>query len=229
MIVNEIKEGYQPVSLKRIGLFIIPSILLLITACSGSAAEDKIYDHLEEAYELEANFEERQKELLALEKEGQELYAEIVDLEMKDMEEIKEKSQEAIDIIDQQVNEIKKEKESMDASEEAFQEAEKYIDNLDADHGKATAEDMYKVMMDRYDNYKQLYKLYNESMKRETTLYEMLSDEEVTEEDVTQQITEINEGYQEVLDASDAFNDKTKKYNALKTSFYKEANIDIKE
>src|SRR5690625_7258421 len=74
MIVNEIKEGYQPVSLKRIGLFIIPSILLLITACSGSAAEDKIYDHLEEAYELEANFEERQKELLALEKEGQELY-----------------------------------------------------------------------------------------------------------------------------------------------------------
>src|SRR5690625_5528670 len=70
-------------------LFIIPSILLLITACSGSAAEDKIYDHLEEAYELEANFEERQKELLALEKEGQELYAEIVDLAMKDMEEIK--------------------------------------------------------------------------------------------------------------------------------------------
>src|SRR5690625_6399741 len=93
---------------------------------------------------------------------------------MKNKEEIKEKSQEAIDIIDQQVNEIKKEKESMDASEEAFQEAEKYIDNLDADHGKATAEDMYKVMMDRYDNYKQLYKLYNESMKRETTLYEML-------------------------------------------------------
>src|SRR5690625_4523990 len=178
MIVNEIKEGYQPVSLKRIGLFIIPSILLLITACSGSAAEDKIYDHLEKAYELEANFEERQKELLALEKEGQELYAEIVDLEMKDMEEIKEKSQEESDIIDQQVNEIKNEKERTDVYVEACKEEEKYIENLDDDTSKATAEDMYKAMVDRYDNYKQLDILYNESMKREATLYKMLSDEE---------------------------------------------------
>src|SRR5690625_4071133 len=98
MIVNEIKEGYQPVSLKRIGLFIIPSILLLITACSGSAAEDKIYDHLEEAYELEANFEERQKELLALEKEGQELYVDIDDLERKEKE--KEEQELNAEIVD---------------------------------------------------------------------------------------------------------------------------------
>src|SRR5690625_2556591 len=89
-------------------LLIVASILMLTTACSGSAAENKIYDHLEKAYELEADFEKRQEELLALEKEGQELYAEIVDLEMKDMDKIEEKSQEAIAIIDQQVNEVKK-------------------------------------------------------------------------------------------------------------------------
>jgi len=210
-------------------LLIVASILMLTTACSGSAAENKIYDHLEKAYELEADFEKRQEELLALEKEGQELYAEIVDLEMKDMDKIEEKSQEAIAIIDQQVNEVKKEKESMDASEEEFQKAEKYLDKIDADQGKSTGEDMYKVMMDRYDEYKQLYKLYNESMELETMLYDMLPDEEVTEEDVTKQITDINESYQEVLDASDTFNDKTKKYNVLKTSFYEEAGIDIEE
>ena len=210
-------------------LLIVASILMLTTACSGSAAENKIYDHLEKAYELEADFEKRQEELLALEKEGQELYAEIVDLEMKDMDKIEEKSQEAIAIIDQQVNEVKKEKESMDASEEEFQKAEKYLDKIDADQGKSTGEDMYKVMLDRYDEYKQLYKLYNESMELETMLYDMLPDEEVTEEDVTKQITDINESYQEVLDASDTFNDKTKKYNVLKTSFYEEAGIDIEE
>lgn len=216
-------------SLKKIAFLIIAGILTLTAACSGSAAENKIYDHLEKTYDLEVEFEKRQEKLLVLEKEGQELYVEIVDLGMKDMEEVKEKSQQAIDIIDQQVEEVKKEKESMDASEEEFEKTKKYLDKLGDDNGKSSAEEMYEVMMDRYGEYKKLYKTYITSMELETTLYEMLPNEEVTEEDVTRQIAAINESYQEMLDASDAFNEKTNKYNTLKTDFYKEASIDIEE
>lgn len=214
-------------SLKKPLFIIFISLLAILSACSGESTKEQIHNHLEEAVSAEAGFEKQQGEITELEKQEQKLYSQIIDLGMDKFDKIKELSQQAIKVIDQRSENIKLEKESIDASKEAFNKIEKPIEGLEEAALKDKAEKMYKMMNDRYKAYDDLYKAYTKSLELEKELYTMLQKEALEQEELTDQITSINSSYEKVFDANDQFNKATVAYNDLKKEFYKIADINV--
>src|SRR5690625_1355447 len=102
-------------------------IFIILSACSGTSPQAKIYEHLEKAVSLEEGFEEQQDEITALEKQEQQIYSQIIELDMSEFEQVKELSQEAIDIIKQRSDKITLEQESISASREEFEKIDDLI------------------------------------------------------------------------------------------------------
>lgn len=201
--------------------------ILLLSACSGESTIEMIYEHLEEAVKLEENFAKQQEDINQLEQQEQELYAQIIDLQMNEMDKIKELSQQAIGIIEERKEKMNLEKESIDASKEEFTKIENLIEELDEAALKEKAQEMYDVMSNRYQTYDQLHQAYMNSLELEKELYELLQDENVTQEQLSTHIENINKTYEEVISENDQFNAETVAYNDLKKEFYEMAELDV--
>ncbi|MGJ9458579.1 YkyA family protein [Oceanobacillus sp. CF4.6] len=207
-------------------LFILPTILIvLLAACSSQSTEEQIHSHLEQAVELEAEFENQQSAITDLEVQEQEIYNQIIDLGMEDFEQITELSNEALSIIDQREEKIELEKQSIESSQEEFAKIEDLISDLEDTEVKEKAETMYGVMDDRYSAYIKLNKAYVTSLELERALYTMLQQEEIEQEELTEHINSINESYEQVLNLNEQFNNHTLEYNALKKEFYEAAEL----
>jgi len=202
-------------------------IFIILSACSGTSPQEKIYEHLEKAVSLEEGFEEQQDEITALEKQEQQIYSQIIELDMSEFEQVKELSQEAIDIIKQRSDKITLEQESISASREEFEKIDDLINDLKEEEVRDKAEELYKVMIERYEAYDVLHDAYIRSLEEEEKLYTLLQNEDVSEEELKDQIAEINNTYQEVIDGNEQFNTNTVTYNELKKEFYEIADINV--
>ena len=202
-------------------------LLIVLSACSSESTEEKIHTHLEETVVLEQEFEAQQSEITELEKQEQEIYAQVIDLGMDDFEEITKLSQDAIALIEERKEKIDVESESIQAAKEEFQSIEALLDDLEEGDAQTKGEEMYQTMMDRYDTYDDLYEAYKQSLDLETELYTLLQDEEVEQEVLNEQIEKINETYEQILTANDTFNELTVGYNELKQAFYEAANMEV--
>ncbi|GGN58413.1 YkyA family protein [Oceanobacillus indicireducens] len=210
---------------KRILIFGL--LLIILSACSSESTEEKIHTHLEETVLLEQEFEAQQSEITELEKQEQEIYAKVIDLGMDDFEEITQLSQDAITIIEERGEKIDTERESIHGAKEEFQSIEALLEDLEEGDAQTKGEEMYQVMMERYDTYDELYEAYKESLNLETELYTLLQEEEVEQDELNEQIEKINEKYEQILTANDAFNELTVEYNNLKQDFYEAANMEV--
>ncbi|WP_010530395.1 YkyA family protein [Lentibacillus jeotgali] len=202
-------------------------LMIVLSACSGTAPSEKIYNHLEKAVELEQSFEEQQDPIVELEQEEQKIYSQIIDLSMEDFDKIKELSDKALDNIQKRKEKIDSEKESIDSSKEEFANIEDLVGDLEEGAARKNADDMYNVMMDRYDAYGKLHEAYVNSLNLEEELYTMLKKEDLKQETLSEHITKLNDSYQNVIDANKSFNELTTEYNALKKEFYKVAGIEV--
>lgn len=213
--------------LKRSFLYIGITLIIFLTACNGTSTQEKIYEHLEEAVHLESDFADEQDKIIELEKQEQEIYEQIVDLEMGEFDTIKELSQQALEIIAERSNKIELEKESIDASQNEFKQVEELIEELDNEEEKEKLEELYDVMLDRYEAYNALHDAYVQSLEEEKEMYSMIQQEDMTQEELTDQVNNINENYEAVLEGNEAFNKSTVAYNDLKKEFYELANIAV--
>jgi DNA repair exonuclease SbcCD ATPase subunit len=202
-------------------------LIIVLSACSGGSTEEKIHNHLEESVSAEADFEAQQKDITDLEKQEQKIYGEIVDLSMDDFDKIKDLSQQALKSIDKRSKAMELEKASIDESKESFDKTDSLIDKIEEKEVKTKAEKLQSVMNDRFKAYDALYKSYSQSLKQEKDLYEMLQQEDLEQDELTEQITNINKSYDKVLDANDQFNKDTNEYNDFKKEFYQAADIDV--
>lgn len=214
-------------SVKKIMLYIGLSLVLFLSACGGQSPEEEVYDHLEEAVQLEADFASQQEVITNLEKQEKEIFDQIIELEMKDFDQIKALAQDALDLIEERSKEIEVEKESIDASREEFEKTKDYIVKIEDKAVQNKAQEMYDVMIDRYEAYNKIYKAYAQSLKEEETLYTMFQDEEITQDEYTEQTTKVNESYEVMLEENEVFNNDTSKYNELKKDFYDLANFNV--
>lgn len=214
-------------SLKKVCLYIGLILIVALTACSGSSTEQKIYDHLQEAVQLEKGFEEQQDKIVELEKQEQEIYDQIADLDSEESDEIKKLSEKAIKSIEERSEKVATEKESIDDSRAEFEKIEDLIEKIEEKATKDKAEEMYQVMMDRYKSYDELHEAYLTSLEEEKTLYTLLPKEDLEQEEYTDQVTVLNEVYEQVIEKNDKMNKATKEYNAFKEEFYDM--IEIKE
>lgn len=203
--------------------------IVLLGACSGDgdSAEDKIYDHLEEAVTLEKDFKEQQSTITELEEKEQGIYDKILDLGMDDFEEIKELSDEAITVLEDLEESVGIEKESLADSKEEYEKIETIIDEIEDEDVKAKAEDLYDVMQKRFAAYDKLNEAYVGSLEAGKELYSLVQDEDSTQESLSEQTSLINEYYETVLEENESFNSYTDDFNELKKEFYDAAEIEV--
>lgn len=199
---------------------------LFLAGC-GNNPETQIYDHLEAAVQLEDGFQEQQDKITNLEKQEQDLYNQIIELGIDELDKIKGLAQEAIASIDERTEKVKLEKSSVDQSREEFEKTKEFMDEIKDDSVKKKAEALYDTMEERYDAYDQLNQAYNESLTLEKELYELLQQEDLEQESLEAQIEKLNLKYQEVMEDNDLFNKLTTEYNELKKEFYKVAKINV--
>ncbi|KMY45139.1 hypothetical protein AC622_13630 [Bacillus sp. FJAT-27916] len=214
--------------LKKLRIVLLGSVLAVaIAGCSSKTPEEESYDLLEELASIEQGYEEQHEPLQKLEAEDNEIYAQIIELGMKEMDEIKTLSDEAITGIEEREELMKKEKESINESRERFGDFDGLIEELSDKKAQTEAAALQKIMKQRYDDYDQLYDLYLASLAEEKKLYELFKDEKATKDQFETQIESVNKTYTELSEANAQFNEQTEKYNNKKISFYNLAGIEV--
>lgn len=213
---------------RKIAIILLISGIAILSACNGASTSEEMYKHFEKAVSLESAFEKQQDDIVKLEKKEQELYSQILDLSMDKFDKIKKLAEDAIVVIEKREEKIGLEKESIDASKEEFEKVKDLIGNLEEKKAKEKANEMYDIMMKRYDTYYKLNDAYKQSLKLEKELYTMLQNEELKQETLAEQIKKINDSYKKVLEANEKFNTYTEKYNNIKKEFYDAAKIEVK-
>lgn len=203
---------------------------LFLSGClNQETPAEQMYTVLEDVVAAEKVFEEQQSPLVELEKQEQELYDQIIALSMKEFNEIQKLSDKAITSANQREEHMKEEKQSIDASKEEFQKVPEIIEEMEDEKLKDKAQQLYDIMMERYELHNDLYSQYTDALSNDKKLYELFKTEDLTLEQLEEQITVINESYEKVLAANKKFNEKTAAYNETKLSFYKDAGLDVNE
>ncbi|WP_337192761.1 YkyA family protein [Halobacillus halophilus] len=202
---------------------------IVMTGCSNQEPEEQIYEHLEEAVSQEETFREQQEPMVELEEKEQQLYDEIIALNMDQFDQIKEKSEEAAGIVEERRNKLELEKESIDAAKAEFDEIKSPVEDLGEENEEARdkAQELIDVMEKRYSTYEELYSAYDEALTLDAELYEMTRKEDLKEEDLKAQVEQINESYNQVIEKNEAFNQYTDEYNTLKKELYETMELEV--
>lgn len=209
-------------------LFICFASIFSLSGCFNKQSPvEKIYKILENVVSSEKAFEEQQEPLVELENSEKEIYDKIISLGMKEFDEINKLSDEASAIVEKRKIHLDKEQDSIAKSEVEFKSFLPLIEELEEPALKEKAQELYDIMMQRYDIYHDLYKNYSAAAQFDKELYGLFKKEDVQIEQLEEQITKINEAYKKVLEDKEKFNKKTKQYNDTKLSFYKDSGIKI--
>jgi hypothetical protein len=214
---------------KQIFLLAIITIFTLTGCLNQESPTEKIFEVLEQVVEAEKVFEEQQDPLVSLEKEEKTLYDKIGSLSMKNQSEIITLSDEALQMVDKRKSLIEKEQKSMMASKKEFLKVKELLKELKEPKQTKQAQLLYKTMMQRYDAHDTLFNDYIESLNDDRELYQLFKKENVTLDQLESQVKKLNESYQAVFKANEAFNNLTKKYNKEKLVFYEESGLKLKK
>ena len=211
--------------------FTLAGLLILIVGLTGclnnSSPEEKIYDTLEEVASLEKDFKEQQEPLQKLEEEDNEIYGKIIQLGMKELEEIQALSNDAIEGIEERKELMEKEKAAINKAKERFKDIDGQIKELEDTSLQTEANNLKEIMTNRFDAYDELYNNYTTSLEQETKLYELFKEKDAEKEDLEAKIEEINKTYNSLMDSNKRFNELTNEYNEEKIAFYKNAKLDV--
>nr|WP_272893654.1 YkyA family protein [Heyndrickxia oleronia] len=198
----------------------------MLTGCKV-VPEEKIYDIMEQTVLKEKDFEKQQKPLTELESKEKIIFEEIMDLGMKDMEQMTKLANSALDNLKERKEKMELEQQSMNASKKEFSKIEDPIEKIESEQLKKEAQDLYQLMEKRYAFHDRLYEAYNKGIETNIKLYELLMKKDVSMDDLENQIEITNKAYSEVLKMNEQFNEQTKKFNDEKKKFYKLAKINI--
>ncbi|KHF40848.1 YkyA family protein [Halalkalibacter okhensis] len=208
----------------RWGILVIV-MMFFLTGCGENPAES-VYQHLETAVELELPFEQQQEPLQKAEIRENELFEEIVTLGMNEYEEIVLLAEEALSSINSRESMLLQEKESIEESYQEFLKIEEQLEDIDGEV-LILLKELQTSMTERYDYYQQLHDRYSEAIQLDKSLFEMLQQEDLTMEELQEQIDKVNDIYEKVVVQKEKFNDSTDTYNELKREFYKKAELNV--
>lgn len=207
--------------------FIFWGITILSGCLNSTTPAEEMYEVLERVVEAEKDFEQQQDPLIELEKKEQELYSQIVALGMKEFDQIVNLSNQAISNVEKRREHMDLEEKSILMSKKEFENLPPLIEKLEDPALKKQAQELHETMMTRYDAHDTLYENYTKGLEYDIELYNMFQKEDLSMEELEQQIAKINDTYKIVLESNEVFNEQTNKYNESKLKFYETAGIDV--
>jgi hypothetical protein len=199
-------------------------IFVILSGCLQQKTPiEKINTVLEKVVTLEKGFEEQQSPLVTLEKKEKGIYDQIIGLGMKQYDQIVKLSNEALVMVEKRKGYMEKENESIKKSKTEFKKIFEFKKEIEDPALKKLVNEIYSIMMERYDAHDILYKEYLKGAEGDKKLYEMLKDKNLPLEKLEDQVNQLNGTYQKIFDANEKFNEQTEKYNKAKQEYYKKA------
>ncbi|WP_456275659.1 YkyA family protein [Bacillus sp. AK128] len=211
----------------RMVIICLTTIFFVAGCQSGPLPEEQIYVHLEQAVELETDFENQQAPITNLEQEEKELYNQIIELGLKEFEKIKQLSVQAIEKVDERKTKLDLEYDSIKQSKTEFDKITDLVTGIESEDLKSAAESLIQTMEKRYQTYEELYAAYTASITLDKELYAMFQQEDMTLEALEAKITEINNSYEQVIQLNESFNTVTTDYNEQKKAFYETSGLEV--
>ncbi|MDO8224814.1 YkyA family protein [Bacillus cabrialesii] len=221
------KDALKRLSGKKIGVFC--AMTLLLTGCMGKDPVDSLHHSLEKAAESEKPFQEEQKTLEELETKENQLYDDVMKLNMDDYKKIVALSDDALENVSKREEHLKIENDSIKKSESEFEEAKTSAEHIKDKHIKEKADTAASHMEKRYTSYGSMYEEYKKALQLNKKLYKQLKDKDLTRDDLDQQIDKVNASYEKVLKYSGEFNEQTEKYNKARDDLYDAAGYHVKK
>lgn len=210
-------------------LLIVVAIIFILSGCAEKKTTiEKMYDVLENVVNKEKVFEEQQEPLVTLEKQEKDIYDQIIKQGMKEYDQIVKLSDEALALADKRKDRLEKETTSLKESEQEFSKVADLKEQLEDPALKELADDLYNIMLKRYEAHRELYKQYSLALQYDEELYQMFKNKNLPLEDLEAQINKLNESYKKVYAANEQFNNYTEQYNEKKLTFYKKAGLKTK-
>lgn len=219
-------EDVRRVLMKKLITFLAIGILA-VTVAACSSPEETVFQVMEDAASQENAFEKQQKPMNKLESDEKALFDEIMELGMKEFDQIQKLADEALVNLDERRKLIDKEKEALEKSKEEFQKAKTELDKIKDGELKKEAQKLADLMDERYSAYDTLYSAYLTGLSEDKKIYELMKDEELSMEKLEKQIEASNNAYEKVQEANNTFNEKTEGFNEKKLEFYNKAGFNI--
>ncbi|MCL6571263.1 MAG: YkyA family protein [Bacillus sp. (in: Bacteria)] len=211
-------------------LFIIAIFIIILAGCvKQKTPVEKMYDVLEKVVASEKEFEEQQDPLVTLEKKEKELYDQIINLGMKEYDQIVKLADEALTLADKRKEHMENETNSIKESEREFREVKDLKVEFEEPALTELANKLYEIMMKRYQAHEVLYKEYSEALTYDKELYVMFKNKDLTLEDLEVQVNKLNKTYKKIFDANENFNMLTEQYNEKKQLFYQKSGLKSSE
>ncbi|MCY7863520.1 YkyA family protein [Bacillus spizizenii] len=211
----------------KIGAFC--AMTLILTGCMGQDPVDSLHHSLEKAAESEKPFLEEQKTLEELEAKENQLYDDVMKLNMDDYKKIVALSNEALENVSKREEHLKIENDSIKKSESEFEEAKTSAEQIKDKHIKEKADAAANHMKKRYTSYGSMYEEYKKALQLNKKLYMQLKDKDLARDDLDKQIDKVNASYEKVLKYSGEFNEQTEKYNNAREDLYDAAGYHVKK
>ncbi|MCU9612257.1 YkyA family protein [Caldibacillus lycopersici] len=213
---------------QKVLLVLIIGLLFLLSGCfNRQSTEEKIYEALESVVQLEQEFENQQEPLMEIEKQEKEVYDSILELGLKEHDQIVTLADEAIGLTEKRQELLDKENDSIEQAKKEFENVQKLIEKIEDEKLHTEAQNLYDTMMKRYSLHEQLYEQYALGIQYDQELYNMFKQEDVLLDVLQPQIEKINAAYAKVYELNDQFNEQTERYNDSKVQFYENAGLNI--
>ncbi|MGE6400163.1 YkyA family protein [Bacillus mycoides] len=201
----------------------------LLSGCFGEKPEENLYTAFETAATQEKSLADDTKKLEQLEKQGQELYSQILQEGKEHNEAVTKKIEEATANVNEREKVLKNEKELLEKAQKETKSVQSNIEKLEDKKLQKQAKVVEESYKNRYAAFQKMNEDYTKALANEKELYEKLKVKETKLKEIGEKVKTVNELNVEAQKAKEQFNKHTKEYNDSKLAFYKDAQIKTKE
>lgn len=201
----------------------------LLSGCFGEKPEENLFVAFENAAKQEKSLFEDAKKLETLEKQGQELYAQIIKEGKEHNEAIAQKLDQAVLNVGEREKILKNEKDALEKAQKETNSVQSNVEKIEDKKIQKQAKKVEESYKNRYDAFQKMNESYVKSMAIEKELYAKLKVKETKLKEIGEKVKVVNQLTEEMQKEKEKFNGYTKEYNEGKLAFYKEAKIKVKE
>jgi len=201
----------------------------LLSGCFGEKPEENLFVAFENAAKQEKSLFEDAKKLETLEKQGQELYAQIIKEGKEHNEAVAQKLDQAVLNVGEREKILKNEKDALEKAQKETNSVQSNVEKIEDKKIQKQAKKVEEAYKNRYDAFQKMNESYVKSMAIEKELYAKLKVKETKLKEIGEKVKAVNQLTEEMQKEKEKFNGYTKEYNEGKLAFYKEAKIKVKE
>ncbi|PED09252.1 YkyA family protein [Bacillus pseudomycoides] len=201
----------------------------LLSGCFGEKPEENLFFAFENAAKQEKSLFEDAKKLETLEKQGQELYAQIIKEGKEHNEAVAQKLDQAVSNVGEREKILKNEKDALEKAQKETNSVQSNVEKIEDKKIQKQAKKVEEAYKNRYDAFQKMNESYVKSMAIEKELYAKLKVKETKLKEIGEKVKAVNQLTEEMQKEKEKFNGYTKEYNEGKLAFYKEAKIKVKE